>query len=1004
MKKLKRAVAAVLLLVLVLSALPLTAFAETGRLFRSNSIGAYGFWLSANANSVRTTFNFTYADGSAGYDTLGGYGNYTVLHYISPSGVKPSGPLTGKIAYCIEPGKNTTNDQGYTGTPAENSQLWTSKLTASQQQAIRLVALYGWPNGYKDRPNDTMMTNDQTAFQYQCATQILIWEITMGLRSPTAPFALTDSRLRDIYYSTSEHPAFSTAYDEIAGRIARHYVIPSFASLIQNQAPTYIMTPDSNGYSIQLTDTNGVLASDFSNFQTPEGITASRNGNTVTITATAAAMLNGDVEIKAIGRRLNASNLGQMIWTSTNQQTVTTFSEAPDPVPIHFFLSAPGSMTMTKTSTDNDVEGYCFKVYHHGVSRSWYGKSDSSGRIFVTGDAYATPQTKTYSFTNMTDGTYTFLEVLSKKGKDLVFPDSWRITVTRGGSTQFDHTYTADDFSTDPNGDCRLALVEITGLSGGGVMTMTINNRPSKAECEIVKQSDDGNVSGIPFTVRDSGNTIVFSGETDSDGKLTVPNLTVGETYAFTETVPANYVAEQRTQTLTIQAGANTLTFVNHPVVSLEIIKTSSDGQIEGLSFTVEQFAGETEGWQLLGTYQTDSAGKISLQDLTVGARLRITETVPENYICASENPQEITLALGTNRVRFENKPVVKLELIKTSDTGAVAGIYFTIERLQGSEYTTLGTYTTDVNGRIVLEDLTAGAQYRVTESVPEGYVGQTPPQVFVAQLGMNTIRFRNRLIRGSLRIVKVDRGTQTPLEGAGFRLYDRYGTQVDSGYTDANGELRFDNLPYGQYYYQEFDAPEGFLPDAAYYRLNITEDGAVIEHRRENSGLTGSITVYKTDERGETLSGVAFLLEYSVDGGKTWTPVSSRAANELPFPGSCASEGLEEGTLLTDKDGRAVFAGLSIDSQLGEILYRVTETSAKAGYRLLSEPVFEGSLSEDTEIEATFTVVNQPEFLMPATGAEGFQSMIIGLCVVGLVGLAAVFIIYRKGKKDDEE
>ena len=115
---------------------------------------------------------------------------------------------------------------------------------------------------------------------------------------------------------------------------------------------------------------------------------------------------------------------------------------------------------------------------------------------------------------------------------------------------------------------------------------------------------------------------------------------------------------------------------------------------------------------------------------------------------------------------------------------------------------------------------------------------------------------------------------------------------------------------------------------------------------------------------------------------------------------GFCTSQGLDNGTLTTGTDGFAVFSGLCIDTQLGEVMYRITETATKNGYSLLAGYAFEGSLSEESEIEVSFTVVNQPNYKMPATGGEGFVPMIIGLALAGLVGAIGFVVIARKVRR----
>lgn len=1169
MKKKTRILASLLVvLILVTAILPTSVFADsTTKITKSNAINSdYYYW-----GGQMIKYTFTYYDGTTITTNHGGF----ALHY---AGENVTSIVGAQVAYCIEPDTGSTTGTTYNGTSAENSSYWNNKLSPAQRTAIRLILLYG-------APNSLYSTDAKTLFGYEGATQMLIWEIVMGLRSPTYPYTLNDSRLKNNFYSNSAFPSTKTGYDTIVAKMQAHLDIPSFASHYLNSAQTFTLDYDSASglYKKSLTDTNGVLSKDY-DFSAP-GVTFSKSGNTLNISAPASAFSGGEVTATATGSSLSLSSMTQMIWTLPGKQTVTTFQASPDPVPCYFKMKIDGgTATIKKTSDTGDVSDYCFKIYKWTDNLSWYGKSDSSGNVYVTNSSYAASGTRNYTFTGLNDGTYTFLEVLSEKGKELVFPDSWTITVKRGGSTVFNKTYTAADLTRDSNGDCRLNKIDITGLNGGGVLSMTIHNapetgdleivktstdgkikdisfkveqyeaeggigwwemgtyktdangkisitdlpvgtklriteivpdgyecttdnpqtitlkrgtntvtftnKPTTSTCEIIKQSDDGNIKGITFTVKDSKGKVVYTGKTDKNGKISVPGLTIGETYTVIETVPENYIADKREQTIKIKEGTNSLTFVNHPTSRLELIKTSDDGNVKNISFTVEEYEPEggigwwtrgtyktdadgkidlelkygykyrvtetvpedyvsenriqeftaqlgtntltfvnhpvakleivkasTDGkvagisfkvevqnskkWTELGTYVSDANGKILVEDLEVGKKLRITEIVPENYICTSANPQTITLVKGMNNVSFTNKPIVTLELLKTSDDGKVAGIEFTLEQKIDNEFTVLGTYVTDADGKITVEDLTEGATYRLTETVPEGYIGEDPVQEFTAKLGTNSVNFSNRLIRGDLRIVKVDKATQTPLEGAGYRVFNADGEVVAEGYTDENGEVSFENLAYGEYTYQEFVAPEGFMLDETVYSFSIIQDGVEIAKEHNNQPKEGSITIYKVDEAGRPLPDVTFLLEFSVDGGKTWSPIQYREETDDVRAGCCTSEGLDQGSLVTGEDGYAVFTGLCIDTQLGEVLYRVTETATKNGYSLLPGYAFNDSLSENTDIEVSFTVVNQPEFKMPATGGSGFTGMMIAVAFAGLA--AAAMLLMMKKRRETE-
>ena len=524
------------------------------------------------------------------------------------------------------------------------------------------------------------------------------------------------------------------------------------------------------------------------------------------------------------------------------------------------------------------------------------------------------------------------------------------------------------------------------------------------AVLKIVKQSSDGNVAGIRFKVEKDepggiGWWTVGTYTTDASGEIKLEDRAVGDHFRVTELVPDGYVCESdNPQEITLTAGENTLTFRNRAQIALVIEKQSPDGHVAGIRFKVEKDEPGGIGWWTVGTYTTDANGEIKLENRKAGDKLRVTEIVPDGYICESDNPQEITLAAGGNRLTFQNRPQCTLKIIKQSQDGNIAGIRFKIEKDEpdGVGWWTVGTYTTDASGEIKLENRKAGDRFRVTEIVPDGYVCSSEnPQLITLVAGTNTLRFENRAIRGSLRIVKVDGTGETPLQGAGYRLYNRDGEQIAEGYTDENGELVFEDLPSGSYTYQEFAAPEGFGLDLKAYDFAIREDGEVITRTQENQPKEGSITVCKVDENNRPLPGVTFLLEYSPDG-ETWEPIRLRSEDDPVEAGCCTGDGLEDGKLTTDEDGIAVFSGLCIDTQMGEVYYRITEVSTVPGYSLLSDYAFEGTLSEESEIDVSLTVVNLPEFTMPSTGGNGFTAVAVILLLSGLLA-GGLYLLCKK-------
>lgn len=261
------------------------------------------------------------------------------------------------------------------------------------------------------------------------------------------------------------------------------------------------------------------------------------------------------------------------------------------------------------------------------------------------------------------------------------------------------------------------------------------------------------------------------------------------------------------------------------------------------------------------------------------------------------------------------------------------------------------------------------------------------------------SLALRNEIFKGSLTIQKVDKDSGQALPGARFRLLDSTGNPFAEGTTDANGMLLFENIPFGDYYLEELEAPNGYKIDRTPYVFSVTADGQKIEIRRENTRIPGSVTVVKTDGSGNPIPGAAFRLEYSEDG-ETWTPVfhADVPAKEI---GGCTSEGLSDGMLITGADGIAVFGGLRADKN---VHYRITENATVNGYVLLTEPVEIGTLprenGESPIYDVSMTVSNSPTYLLPMTGGTGLWPVLTTGFAAACLGL--FLIIISKNKRRD--
>ena len=290
--------------------------------------------------------------------------------------------------------------------------------------------------------------------------------------------------------------------------------------------------------------------------------------------------------------------------------------------------------------------------------------------------------------------------------------------------------------------DLQETVIGIEAVSGTpgcfGIYSAYIPHGNAK----IVKTSSDGKVAGITFTVTGPGTNKTVT--TGSDGTFTVENLGPG-TYTVTETVPDGYTADKASQTVTVKDGETASVKFKNTLKTgdLKIVKTSDDGKVSGITFTVK-------GGSVNQTVVSGSDGTITVPGLKPGT-YTVTETVPDGY-SSSAATQTVTVKYDqTATVNFYNSlKTGNLKIIKKSDDGKVSGIQFTITGNGVNKTVISGT-----DGTIVENGLKPGT-YNITEKVPDGYVCDNPTQSVTVKYDQTvSVTFNNKLKTGNVKIVK---------------------------------------------------------------------------------------------------------------------------------------------------------------------------------------------------------------------------------------------------------
>ena len=298
---------------------------------------------------------------------------------------------------------------------------------------------------------------------------------------------------------------------------------------------------------------------------------------------------------------------------------------------------------------------------------------------------------------------------------------------------------------------------------------------------KIVKTSEDGEVSGISFTV--SGNGTEQAVTTNADGEMQLDDLHPG-VYTVTEQSSDRYEPQEVRQVTVISGQIATVTFYNTlKRGSLEVVKTAEDGLNEGVKF---HLTGTSLAGLPVDEYAvTGSNGKAVFTDVLIGTGYILSEVdtgiryvVPEDQTTAVEW-NTVTQAEVCNVLKKWSAAITKRDAemgLPQGDAtlaGAVYGVF------KGEEL--VDTYTTNESGQFTTTDYACGNDWTIRELSPsEGYllddtvypVG-AEPQHYTAEYNPIALDVTEQVIQGGVALTKVDKDyPENKLEGAVFEVY----------------------------------------------------------------------------------------------------------------------------------------------------------------------------------------------------------------------------------------
>ena len=474
---------------------------------------------------------------------------------------------------------------------------------------------------------------------------------------------------------------------------------------------------------------------------------------------------------------------------------------------------------------------------------------------------------------------------------------------------------------------------------------------------QLVKTSEDGEVSGIPFHI--SGNGIEKDVVTGSDGTIRVDNLQAG-TYTVTERAPDKYVQPESKQVTIYPGQTSSVSFSNIlKKFTVELEKVDSrTGEAQGDSSLDGALYGMFKGENLLDTYTTANGGKFTTKEYPCGSDYTIREITPSEGYLLDETIYPIGAEPGNFTLENNSIPMTVTEDVilgsititkhtdkpaNTDQEEAVPQVETPDEKSNAAENTpdteltenSSMEETMDSSSTPESKESTAPSEEQPAESssVPESQSEpvenvDSEPEVIPLAAGLKADPSASLLKTVSNDEVQIEQ----PEEGAQFQIYlasagsyeNAKETERDLLTTDSYGFARSKDLPYGLYVVHQTKGAEGqkFVPD---FSVFISEHGKTYYFILNNPTFTSLIRFEKKDaESGKIIPLVGTAVKIRNTDTGEWV------VQHINYPSP-----IDIDTFVTDATGT-----LMLPEPLPFGNYELYEQQSPWGYVLDKEPV----------------------------------------------------------------
>lgn len=399
-------------------------------------------------------------------------------------------------------------------------------------------------------------------------------------------------------------------------------------------------------------------------------------------------------------------------------------------------------------------------------------------------------------------------------------------------------------------------------VKAGTIATVLVRSTPmSGVIIQLQDYDTHAGLSGAIFEVWRQNGNMVDSYVTDRTGHIETGILPAGYYVIKQIKAPDGYLINNEEKTIQILPNGQPVivTYTNMVMSNLTIRyeDASSAAGIVGAVFEVFEQNGK-----YVGDFITESGGVVSTRILAAGYYTIKLKAAPDGYTFKAET-QTIEVRTGaTSTVIFRGTSAsgLQIELVDALNQH-LSGGEFEVRKIDG---TVVGTFKTEFDGCVLLNDLEAGYYVIKQIKAPDGYAVETAEKTIEVKAGVAAnITFVNQKHTGAA-IYTLDSSTN-PVAGVRIEIREQNGNVIGVYVSDSTGMINVPAMTPGYYVIKILNLPDGYSITSREQTIQVTAG--------ENVRLTfdivkqGSLVLKNLNKADESpVSGAHFTLT-TIDG-----------------------------------------------------------------------------------------------------------------------------------------